>query len=1088
MKHITSISGLSRMFLSLLLWALPVLAAAQQVSGVVQDPNGEPMIGVSVVIYGTTQGTITDINGHFTLNAKPTDQLVFSYVGYKTQTVKVLNRPIVSVTMQEDNELLDELVVVGYDTQKKANLTGAVSTVNVEDQLEGRPITNVGNGLQGATAGLTVTNSSGRLGDSPTFRIRGQVASLINESGSQPLILVDGVELSDISMLNADDIADISVLKDAASSSIYGTRGAFGVIMITTKTGIKTQGNFQISYSNNFSWATPTVLPEVAKSYVGAEMALEARQRRSPGTTVFKNACGLVWDANSIDRMKEWDRMFGGQDLGDEMVLGRDFEIISGDTYFYRSWNAAEMYMKDFAFSQQHNLSVSGQQGKTNYYIGLGYMGQGGVIKVNPDQYNRYSINANIESEVNKWFKVRSKMLYTRTDLETPFNFGSASYDALYYLYRWPSIMPYGTYEGHPFHNSITETAAASMNSDIKDYMRASVGGTITFFQDLTLDIDYSFNLDNNDITQRGGKVGGWEFWNTPLALTDNWAGASRDKIDFYYYKRQYHAGNAVLKYKHTWKDAHKFQAFLGMNIEYKDINYVNAEKRELLDQTKPEINLAVGDNFIYGSHSAWSILGFFGRVNYSYKDRYLIELNGRYDGSSRFPTNKHWGFFPSGSIGWVASEENWWEPLQPWWSFAKLRASYGSIGNQNVGNNLFRAIITSSNSGWVIGETDMRTFSLPRAISDGFTWETIKTMDFGADFRFFNNDLGASFDIYRRINDGMIVSGAEVPSTYGASSPYQNAAQLTTNGWEVTLDYHHTFRNGLKITASASVSDALATVTKHPRKETSVIDGSNYEGKVIGEIWGFTTDRLFQENDFDADGNLMPGIASQAYFEGTNGYGYKYGPGDVKYVDLNGDGQITWGNKTVEDHGDWTRIGNTTPRYEYNFRVGFDWYGVDFSLFCQGVGKRDYWATGTMMIPGWNFSEGTYYAHQTNYWTPDHTDAWYPRLTEMNQPGQYSAASFNFLCQTRYLLDLSYLRLKNITVGYSLPKKALKAMRFQKFRIYGSFENVAEATHLGNMPLDPETETSTGDGGAMGYGRIYPFTRQLSFGLQITL
>ena len=1004
------------MLLSLLLLALPAWASAQQVSGIVQDVNGEPMIGVSVVVYGTDQGTITDLDGHFSVNAKSTDQLTFSYVGYKTQYVKVMNRTAINVTLQEDNELLEEVVVVGYDTQKKANLTGAVATVSVDDQLDGRPIPNVGTGLQGATPGLTVTNTSGRLGSSPTFRIRGQVSSLINESGCEPLILVDGVEISDISMLNADDIADISVLKDAASSSIYGTRGAFGVILITTKSGAKAAGNFQINYSNNFNWATPTVLPEMAKSYVGAEMALEARQRRSPGTTIFKNACGLVWDANSIDRMKEWDRMFSGQDLSDEMMLGRDFEIISGDTYFYRSWDAAKMYMKDFAFSQQHNLSVSGQQGKTNYYIGLGYMGQGGVIKVNPDEYKRFSVNANIESEVTKWFKVRSKMLYTRTNLSEPFNFGSASYDALYYLYRWPSIMPYGTYEGHPFRNSITETAAASMNSNEKDYMRATVGGTFTIIPDLTFDVDYTFNLDNQDIIQRGGKVGGWDFWNGGLNLVDNWAATSRDKIDTYYYKRQYHVGNAVLKYKHTWNEAHRFQAFAGFNIEYKDIRYLNAEKRNLLDQNKPEISLATGDDFVYGSHSAWSTMGFFARVNYSYKDRYLIELNGRYDGSSNFPTNKLWGFFPSGSLGWVASEESWWEVMQPWWSFAKLRASYGSIGNQNVGSNMFRAIISSSNSGWIVNDVDEITFSLPRAIAEGFTWETIKTMDFGADFRFFNDDLGASFDIYRRINDGMIVGGAEVPSTYGASAPYQNAAQLTTNGWELTLDYHHRFTNGLQITASAGVADAVGIVTKHPRKETSVLDGSNYEGKIVGEIWGFTTDRLFQENDFDANGNLNPGIASQAYFEGTNGYGYKYGPGDVKYVDLNGDGEITWGNKTVADHGDWSRIGNSTPRFEYNFRVGLEWKGIDFALFCQGVGKRDYWATGTMMIPGWNFSEGTYYAHQTDYWTPENTQAWYPRLTEMNQPGPSEEHHYRLLAaeestESHALPEVPYLR-----------------------------------------------------------------------------
>lgn len=1078
----------NRFYLTILGLLSAVSIMAANVKGRVTDASGEALVGVSVQVDGTSQGTITDVDGLFSIDVPQDGQLVLSYLGYQSLTVPVKGRSYLPLQMKEDTKALDEVVVVGYETQRKVNLTGAVASVSVEDQLEGRPITNVGNGLQGATPGLTITNSSGRLGSSPEFRIRGAVATLLNEGGSKPLILVDGVEMSDISMINADDIADISVLKDASSSSIYGTRAAFGVILITTKNGAKSSGKFNVSYNNNFSWATPTALPKIASSYQGAAMALEARQRRSPGTTMFKNACGLVWDETAIERMEEWSRMFGGKDLGDEMVLGRDFEIISGDTYFYRSWDAADMYVKDFSFSQQHNLSVSGSAGKTNYYIGLGYMGQGGVIKVNPDEYKRYSINSNVETEVNKWLKVRAKMLYTRTNLETPFNFGSTSYDALYYLYRWPSIMPYGTYEGHPFRNSVTETAAANMNTTNKDYMRASVGTTITFIPDLTLDVDYTFNLDNSSEYQRGGTVGGWDFWNGSMTLTDNWAATSRNKLDTYIYQRQYHAGNAVLRYKHTWKDAHKFSIFAGYNIEYKEVNMLNAEKRDLLDMTKPEISLAIGDNFIYGDHTSWAIMGFFARANYAYKDRYMIELNGRVDGSSRFPVNQQWGFFPSGSLGWVASEENWWQALKPWWSFAKLRASYGSIGNQDIGNNRFRAIMSSTSSNWIVAAENELTFTLPTSIAEGFTWETIKTFDFGGDFRFLNDDLGLSFDVYRRVNDGMVVGGSEVPSTYGASAPYENAAQLTTNGWELSLDYRHKFENGLRLNVTANLSDALAKVTKHPRSTTSILDGSNYEGKIIGEIWGFTTDRLFQETDFDSDGNLLDGIASQAYFEGTNGYGYKYGPGDVKYVDLNGDGQITWGDKTAANPGDWSRIGNTTPRYEYNFRIGLDWKGVDFSVFFQGVGKRDYWATGTMMIPGWNFSEGTYYAHQTDYWTPSNTNAWYPRLTEMNQPGQYSAASFNYLCQSRYLLDLSYLRMKNITLGYSLPDAALKKIHFQKARLYLSCENVCEIDHLGDMPIDPETDSSTGDGGAMGWGRIYPFCRQVSFGLQVTL
>ena len=471
--------------------ATVLVANANVVTGQVTDAHGEPLIGVSVVVEGTTNGTITDYDGYYTIDAAGDAQLQFSYIGYMTVTEKINNRVTINVLLREDTRVLDEVVVVGYDTQRKANLTGAVGSISVEDQLEGRPIANVGTGMQGAVAGLTVTNSSGRLGDTPKFRIRGAVGTLLNESGSQPLILVDGVEISDISMINADDIKEISVLKDAASSSIYGTRAAFGVILITTKSGSGVESKFTVNYSNNFSWATPTALPEIAKSYKGAEMALEARNRRVPGTTVFTNACGLVWDASDIEKMYEWDQYFSSMDLGSEMVLGRDFEIKSGVPHFYRSWNAAKEYINDFSFSQQHNMSFSGTAGKTNYYMGLSYMGQGGVVKVNPDSYNRFSINYSTDTEIKSWLKVRSKALYTRTDLETPFNYGTSSYDALYYLYRWPSIMPYGTYEGIPFRNSITETAAASMDSNIKDYMRFSLGATFVLgIPNLTLDID----------------------------------------------------------------------------------------------------------------------------------------------------------------------------------------------------------------------------------------------------------------------------------------------------------------------------------------------------------------------------------------------------------------------------------------------------------------------------------------------------------------------------------------------------------------------------------------------------------------------
>ncbi|NLI71891.1 MAG: TonB-dependent receptor [Bacteroidales bacterium] len=1058
------------------------------VSGQVTDPNNEPLVGVSVKVVGANVGTTTGIDGRYQLTVSSSASLQFSYMGFQTQIEKIGSRKVINIVLEEDSRLIDEIVVVGYDTQRKANLTGAVESIDVAKQLEGRPLSDLGRGLQGAAPGLTVTTSSGRLGTTPKFRIRGAIGTMLNEGNdaSNPLILVDGVEISDLNMINSDDVESISVLKDAASSSIYGTRAAFGVILISTKSG-KEKSKFKVNYSNNFSWAAPTVVPKMAKSYEGAAMALESRQRRAPGTVTFTTTNNLVWNAESIERMKEWERVFGDIRLSDEMVLGRDFEIIDGSPYFYRSWQAADEYVKDFSFSQQHNFSVGGSSGITKYYLGLGYMGQSGVIKVKPDQYRRYNVNFNTDSEINKWLSIRSKLLYSRTNLETPFNFTQANYDALYYLYRWPTIMPYGTYQGKPFRNSVAETAAANINSDIKDYTRISLGTSINFTNDLSLDLDYTYNMDNQMIIQRGGTVGGWDFWAGPLTLTDNWAPTNRNKIDHYFYKRDYHVGNAVLRYKKVLDD-HNVNAFVGSNLEYKEIRYLNAEKRELLDMQKPEVSLAVGDQFIYGSHYDWAIAGFFARINYAYRNRYLIELNGRYDGSSRFPLNKQWGFFPSASVGYVLSEEDWMESLKPYLSFAKLRLSYGSIGNQDIGANRFRAVLSSYLSGWIVNEINETSFGLPLAIRDGFTWETINTVDGGLDMRFFRDKFGVSFDYFRRVNDGMVVGGTEVPSFFGTDAPYENAAQLTTKGWELSLDYRHTFANQFRLNLAANLADARTVITKHPRTANSILDGSNYEGKIYGEIWGFETDRFFTAEDFNEDGTPVEGIASQKYFEDATGLGYKYGPGDIKYKDLDNDGEITWGNKTANDHGDWKRIGNSTPRYEYNFRVNLEYKGVDLGVFLQGVGSRQHWATGGMLIPGWFNTEGTYYAHQTDYWTPENPNAFYPRLADMNQPGRYSAAGFNFLTQTKYLLDMSYCRLKNVTVGYSLPAATLNKIKLDRFRLYFSFENLFEFDRLGNLPIDPETDISYGDGGSMGFGRIYPFTRSMSCGLQISL
>jgi hypothetical protein len=357
-------------------------------------------------------------------------------------------------------------------------------------------------------------------------------------------------------------------------------------------------------------------------------------------------------------------------------------------------------------------------------------------------------------------------------------------------------------------------------------------------------------------------------------------------------------------------------------------------------------------------------------------------------------------------------------------------------------------------------------------------------------DLRFLNNTLGATFDVYQRINDGMVLQGSEMPTTFGAAAPYMNIGELTTNGWELSLDYSHSFSKDFKIRLNANLSDALTKITKHPNL-TKPLDGSNYQGRIIGEIWGFETDRYFTADDFNADGSVKAGVPipdpAKYLIPGTNGMS-SYLPGDVLYKDLDGNGYIDRGEMTADNHGDLKKIGNSTPRYEYSGRIGLDYRGFDLDLFFQGVGSRQIWGTGNLIIPGFQFGDGAYYSNQTDYWTPENPNAFYPRLSKMNQPSRYGEGGGNYMPQTKYLLNMAYCRLKNVTFGYSVPKNIVQKASINRARIYVSLENVFEFDHLGNIPIDPETNTSTGDGGTQGFGRIYPYVRTLSFGVQVTL
>lgn len=1080
----------------------PVMAQRRTVSGLVTEKStNEPLPGVSVVEKGTSTGTVTGADGRFNLSVNSGAVLQFSFIGMQTQEVAVGNSSTITIQLETVVSEVDEVVVVGYGTQRKANLTGAVSTVDVGKTLDSRPLTDVGRGLQGAVAGLSITTTTGEIGTSPSIKIRGSIGS--SNGTSDPLILVDNVVIPDLTLVNPDDIESISVLKDAASTAIYGARAAFGVILITTKNGKKTD-KMTVSYSNNFAMRTPTYVPDQLPGWQQAQINLEALNRFSP-TTEYGMLGTIYLSEASIEKMKEWEGLYGDQKLSDEMEYGRDFEIINNKQYYYRTWDWYDKFYNDWMPQQNQNLSISGGNGKTSYNIGFGYLGQEGMSKDNTDTYDRYNSSLSLNSEINEWLTVRSNFMYTKAIRETPFVYNSTSqglYDYLYYLWRWQPVYPYGTYNGQPFRGAITELQQAHMNNKTQNYLRMGAGVTLNLAKGLTVDADFTYASTNDYERSSGGPVQALNFWSvTSLdALENSYTNYIDSKLDFVQNidsRRDYYVTNAYATYEKKIS-GHAFKAMGGTNIESSEYSSLTAKRMGLYDADFPEQNLAYGDQTTNSAHSHWSVAGFFGRINYAFKDRYLLELNGRYDGSSSFPSNSQWGFFPSISGGYRVSEEAFMKKLQPYLSSFKLRASYGSVGNQDVGANAFISTITINPSyNWLISKGYSTSAGTPSAVASSLTWETVTTLDFGFDSRFFNDKLGITFDWYKRNTKDILGTGETLPSTFGGTAPKQNFGELETPGWELSVDYNHQFSNGLRLNVVGQITDYKTKVKKWNSTANTIPSYNNwtsstyfYEGMVLGDIWGYKVDRLFQEDDFTLEGTkyvLREGIPNQTILESGT---FFFEPGDVKYKNLDDDDtEINYGDNTADNHGDKVIIGNTLPRYQYSLRLGAAWKNIDFDVYFQGVGKRSLWVGGNLALPGYTSGE-PWFEGQEDYWTPENTDAFYPQPTVYGQ-----AMKWNYQVNDRYLMNMAYLRCKTMTLGYTLPKNLLTKVYLSNLRVYVTGENLFEFTNK-KVSIDPETDITIGKNFTTGkdasdsrnYGRSYPYQRVLSVGIQLSL
>lgn len=1015
----------------------------ERVSGTVTDASG-PVIGATVMQKGTTNGTITDMDGKFSLDGvKKGDVIQITYIGYIMQEITYTGKPI-QVKLVEDSKKLDEVVVVGYATVKKANLTGAVSAVDSK-VLEDRPIINLGQGLQGTIPNLNIT-TSGQPGQGSTYNVRGETS--IN--GGSPLVLVDGVEM-DPNLINPQDVASVSVLKDAASASIYGARAAYGVILITTKTGKKNMPP-QVSLDASISFNSPTTRPSYMNSMEYANW-MNAANNLTNGRDLF-----------SPDEMEHITAYFNDPANNSPVFVTNDpnswqYGNCQAGKYAYcgnTDW-MKEMYKKSYPL-QQYNVNISGGSDKATYYTSVGYTDQGSLLRYGDEGFRKFNMVNNINYDINNWLNVSMKTSYIRTELSGIVQDGvhGEAWIGNDTQPLMPVKHPDGNWAGQ---GNYTNFAAVLDEMGTRKTTKNDFWNTLalklTPLKGMTINMDYTFNY--------------YAEHNKNHIKSFNEYGIDGNFLQVFQYSKPnsvyegqnndtYNAFNFFGDYERTF-GKHYFKVMAGYNQETKHTRSLYAQRENLISNDLPSMGSATGEKYVGNSDDSWATRSGFFRVNYTYADRYLLELNGRYDLSSKFPKDDRAVFNPSFSVGWKLSEESWFKnPTNGFFDELKIRGSYGSLANQALDNGWHSYLSTygTGTMSYIMGGAQNQYVSPGGLVSTSITWEKVTQWDLGIDFAILNNRLQGTFDYYQRSTTGMLGAGKVLPSILGTSEPEENAADMVTRGWELSLSWNDRLENGFHYSASFNLSDTQAEITKFDNP-TKSLSSSYYEGQILGDIWGYESALFQSQAEIDA-------APDQSQLDG----GIKKVPGDIKFINLNGDNVVDNGENTVDNPGDMKIIGNNKARFRYGFNVSADWKGFDLGIFFQGVGKRD------LMLPAtfkWQYGSQWQVPVATaqDYWREDNTSAYYPvaRFNGGKALGQN---------QTRYLLNAAYLRLKSLSVGYTLPQALTQQWGIQKCRIYFSGENLLTFKHTPEG-FDPELDNPY----------KYPQQKSLSVGINVT-
>ena len=1046
---------LQLLFPLLILSANVVAQDIIRVEGTIIDPAGMPIPGVNVVQQGTNNGVATDFDGNFSISVPSDAVLEFSYIGYKTVAIPLNSQTQLDITMEPSADSLEEIVVVGYGTQKKANLTGAVTTVDSE-VLESRPVPNVSQMLQGVVPGLNFQTSGlgGELNSGLSFNIRGS-GTIGAGSTSSPLVLVDGMEAS-LDAINPNNIESITVLKDAAASAVYGSRAAFGVILITTKEG--KSGAPSVTYSNNFRFTSPLHMPEMLDSHTFALYWNEAADNAGQAPPFSQEV---------LERIVQYQN--GEIDYG-------TIPNATGDRYQYYTGSNAntdwfdELY-KDYAFSQEHNLSLSGGSEKTTYYTAARFLDQGGLLAYGEDRLDNYDFTGKLSTEISEIVSFNYSTRFSRENYNKPTQQNDLFYHNI--ARRWPTVPvrdPNGNFGDAS--GEIPQLVQGGRTDDLTDRLYMQGQFTINPLEGWNIYAIGNYKVTNRNYHQDVLPAYAYDVAGNPFPIAVGWNTPGHSSVYEYNFKEDYFSTNIYSDYVFDINEAHNFKVMAGYNSEVTKYRTIGASRTGLISPDLPTINTATDESkATEGQYQHWAVAGFFGRLNYNYKERYLLELNARYDGSSRFINDKRWNLFPSISAGWnIAKEDFWqWEESVP---LLKLRGSYGELGNQNTSNwyPFYQSMpIGTANGGWLINGERTNTASAPGLVSSLLTWERVTSLNLGLDVALFRNKLDFTIEYFNRKTLDMVGPAPELPAILGTAVPRINNADMQSYGFELEINWRDNIGD-FNYNVRGVLSDSQQKVLSYPNPTNSIWDW--YDGRKMGEIWGYTTIGIAQTDEQMQD-HLATTSQSQL--------GSNWEAGDIMYADLNGDGEVNSGSGTLEDTGDLTIIGNSTPRYRFGVDLSGDYKGFDFRVFFEGFGKRDYMPNGPYFwgVNGGMWQSAGFEEHMDFFRGPD-SPMVEAGVAEVNLDAYFPRPNFgsgkNQQTQTRYIQDASYVRLKNAQIGYSF-----EAFNESRFRIYVSGENLLTFSDMIDI-FDPE---SVGLGG-WNDGKTYPYSQVFSLGLNV--